>query len=90
MCSLVMIFDKGQKTARTKFICKDCNPKGHAEEPLCGHCKYWDVRDHERETKHTGDCVRHAPIAIVKFTTGWPKTQGGNWCGDFERYKKDA
>jgi hypothetical protein len=32
MCSLVMIFDKGQKTARTKFICKDCNPEGHAED----------------------------------------------------------
>ena len=71
------------------------------QDECCAHCRFWKELDgpwfNEAVSKalkegvpwYEGDCHRHAPVVIVpkteENTPWWPKTQYGEWCGDFER-----
>lgn len=49
----------------------------------CSVCQYWRA-DNDQEV--TGDCRRKPPTVVTigfKTNTQWPKTQAGDWCGEF-------
>lgn len=41
-----------------------------------------------RKSSAKGLCRRYAPLASA-LTTVWMETANSDWCGDFERIKKD-
>lgn len=69
----------------------------------CGTCRWWGISDayvnefgvRERiATHHANACQRHAPGPgkmnpnIDYSARAWPATKAEDWCGDFERYKR--
>lgn len=50
----------------------------------CGICDYW-----KKDEGDSGNCHRHAPQGPVvegyevRTYSTWPKTDRGQWCGDY-------
>lgn len=47
----------------------------------CKDCKAWDGDEFSAFT--LADCRRHAPIILPSQVTGWPETEGDDWCMEF-------
>lgn len=58
-----------------------------SQGPGCYRCRFYypALGLSEDEPSH-GDCRRHAPIRIQRFTptTVWPDVNARSWCGDWE------
>lgn len=69
----------------------------------CRFCLWWGIRwgnpglteqtRREAEAVYQHECKRHSPVLVPTMgnysvgPTCWPRTQGTDFCGDFERYR---
>ena len=61
-------------------------------EKECRNCRFWEGKADATRNSY-GDCRRYAPRAIVgtqgAAATKWPRTNPGDWCGEFEGKPED-
>ena len=70
--------------------------------PKCLECRFWQREwdgHYSYYDSSRNACLRRAPVAMLRITTDsypqqpsgmWPHTNGGDWCGEFEAYVKQA
>lgn len=77
------------------------SPKASTPDPSqCRFCRWWKDPFSSIETRPSyippdhaqGECHRRSPKSVKNSGYGtrktvWPKIEGKDWCGDFERFR---